>query len=119
MNEAVTIPLVSICAAVVVAAFVIWWRIDGQAEKKVNDAKDEIGKEIAATHAMAVLTEKQLSEYKTHVAETYVSKAGHRESTEQLMGAINGIKVAIDGTNQRIDRIFENPPSRRSRNQSS
>lgn len=58
-----------------------------------------------------------LAAHKLHVAETYVSKAGHREATEQVMDAIGAVKTAIDGTNTRIDRMWEShakPPARRS-----
>jgi hypothetical protein len=56
-----------------------------------------------------------LAAHKLHVAETYVSKQGHREATEQIMDAIGAVKTSIDGTNQRIDRILENGsrPTRR------
>jgi hypothetical protein len=56
--------------------------------------------------------DKDLSDHKLHVAEHYVSKQGHRESTEMLLSAITEVKSAIDGTNQRIDRMFEAKPRR-------
>lgn len=54
-----------------------------------------------------------LAAHKLHVAETYVSKQGHRESTDLLMGAITEVKAALDGTNQRLDRVFEQPKAAR------
>jgi hypothetical protein len=56
-----------------------------------------------------------LAAQKLHVAENYVSKAGHREATMQIMDAISAVKLSIDGTNQRHDRVLESkPPTRRS-----
>lgn len=42
-----------------------------------------------------------------HVAEHYVSKQGHREATDQVMEAIGTVKTAVEGTNLRIDRMWE------------
>ncbi len=86
----------------------IWWRIDG----RVKEAKNEATLKAEAAAALATTARQELSDHKLHVAETYVSKAGHRESTEQIMAALNNVKTAVDGTNQRIDRLFENSPKR-------
>ncbi|CAI2934999.1 conserved protein of unknown function [Aminobacter niigataensis] len=48
-----------------------------------------------------------LAAHKLHVAETYVSKQGHREATDQVMEAIGAVKTAVEGTNLRIDRMWE------------
>jgi uncharacterized protein YneF (UPF0154 family) len=53
-------------------------------------------------HNSAKLTEINLSV--SHVAETYVSKQGNKESTDQIMAAIHAVKMSIDGTNSRIDQ---------------
>lgn len=103
--------VIAAIAAIVVACFAIWWRIEG----KIAASKQSAYLKCDAASAKADLTATQLAEYKTHVAETYVSKAGHRESTEQIMGAINSVKSAVEGTNQRIDRMFDDrAPNRRS-----
>lgn len=47
-----------------------------------------------------------LAAYKLHVVENFVSKAGHRESTAQLMDALSGVKSSVDGANQRIDQLL-------------
>lgn len=90
----------------------IWWRIEGRVEKAKSDA---IGTAAAAA-AKAELALLQLAEHRLHVAETYVSKAGHREATEQIMDAINGVGARLDRVNERLDRAFEqNKPSPRGR----
>lgn len=93
--------LIGAISAIVIACFWIWWRF----EAKVKEAEDKADKAITG-----------LADHKLHTAETYVTKAGMQEQTSQIMGAIGEIKRAIDGTNSRIDMIFQNPPvGRRSR----
>lgn len=63
---------VAAVVAVVIAAFVVWWRIEG----KVKEAKDSAYFKCDATAAKAEQTARQLAAHKVHVAEPYVSKAG-------------------------------------------
>lgn len=49
-----------------------------------------------------------LAAHKLHVAETYITKQGMRETTEQIMDAISGVKTAVDGLTLRVDRVVEN-----------
>lgn len=99
----ITTEMVSIIAAVVVAAFVIWWRIEG----RVKEAKADATTKADAAGVKADIVAAQLSEHKLHVAETYISKQGHRESTEQVMGAIAAVRSEISGTNSRLDKLFD------------
>ena len=97
---------VTMVAGIVAAAFAIWWRIESRADRAKKAAYfkvDQAEKKIAAAHATASLAREELAEYKTHVAETFVTKKGLREQTDQILGAINGL-------NDRIDRILENRP---------
>ena len=94
-----------------------WWRVEG----KINQAKesayfkaDEAKGVAIVAEAKAALAREELNKYQTHVAETYISKAGHRESNEQIMSALTNVKSAIDGTNQRIDRLFDERPKKQS-----
>lgn len=48
-----------------------------------------------------------LSDYKLHVAETYVTKAGMSEQTAQLMKAIDNVGSKIDRTNDRLDGMMQ------------
>lgn len=50
-----------------------------------------------------------------HVAETYVSKAGLREQTEQIRGALRGVSDSLAYLNSRIDSVIEGRPSARPR----
>ena len=118
MTGNITWDVVLTMAAVVAAAFAVWWRIESRVDRAKQDAykkSDAANLKAEAAASLASTARGELAEYKTHVAETYVSKAGHRESTEQIMGAINSVKSAVEGTNQRIDRMFDDrAPNRRS-----
>lgn len=90
MNDAVTwfqiaVALISISGALAG----VWWRLQNQISTNRADA------------------DKELATYKLHVAEHYVSKQGHRETMDQVMEAIASVKQSIDGTNLRIDRMWE------------
>ncbi|NKJ03155.1 hypothetical protein [Rhizobium sp. SG741] len=71
----------------------IWWKIDAKVEKVKTET--------------TVLRE-DLAEHKLHTAEKYITKEGLRETTEQIMGAIGGVKTAIDNMTLRVDRVVEN-----------
>jgi len=83
----------------------IWWRIEG----KLDKVRQEMALATTAAEAKASLTAMQLAEYKVHVAETYISKAGHREANQHVMDALTDMKSAIDGINTRIDRVLTTP----------
>ena len=75
--------------ALVSAVCLVWWRLQNQITTNKADHEKELGL------------------IRLHVAEHYVSKAGHRETMDQVMDAITAVKQAIDGTNLRIDRMWE------------
>jgi len=89
----------------------VWWRIEG----KVKEAKNEASMKAEAAAALAGTARQELAEYRTHVAETFVTKQGQKEQTETMLIAINGIRTDIKGLNDRIDRIFESGAVRQSR----
>lgn len=110
----VTWEMLAALAVILAGAFGIWWRVENRVERAKKDAyhkADQVKTLADAAVATAHLSREELAHYKTHVAETYISKAGHRETTDQLMSAINGVKSAVDGTNTRIDRLFDDKPS--------
>lgn len=89
-----------------------WWRI----EAVVKTAKSEALTKADAAYTLGLLVQAQLAEHKLHVAEKYITKAGLRETTEQIITAVNGVKTDVHALNERIDRIFEQqqpaPPPR-------
>ncbi|NDV87838.1 hypothetical protein GTW51_14115 [Aurantimonas aggregata] len=97
------------------AAF--WWRVEGKIDAAKADAlRAAEAAERDATlradgaHTIANLSVTQLAEYKTHVAEHYVTKVGLRESTEHIMEAIAGVRGSVDAIGQRMDRVLERRP---------
>jgi nitrogen fixation-related uncharacterized protein len=72
-----------------IAAF--WWRVEG----KVKNAEDKADKALT-----------QLSDHKLHVAESYITKAGMRETTDQIMSAIGTVKSAVESLGGRIDNLY-------------
>ena len=100
----------------------VWWRIEsairtakGGAITQTNTAKAEAVTKAEAAYALAALVQAQLAEHKLHVAETYITKAGLRETTEQIINAVNGVKTDVHGLNERIDRIIEHQQPARPR----
>ncbi|QXC49519.1 hypothetical protein KHC17_16780 [Agrobacterium salinitolerans] len=91
--------------------FGLWKYIDA----KIGVAKAEASSAASAAGAMASLAREELARHKTHVAETYATKAGMQEQTTQLLRAIEGIGNRIESMNERLDRAFENQPRPRSR----
>lgn len=84
----VELGIVLAIASLVVGGF---WRLWGLIEK----AGDEGQK-----------AQKDLSDHKLHVAETYVTKAGMSEQTSQIMKAIDSVGIKIDRTNERLDSLM-------------
>lgn len=54
--------------------FGIWWKLDAKIRT----------------------VEKELADTKLHMAESYISKAGYRETTDQILRAIEGLGGRID-----------------------
>ena len=88
----ITTELVAFIILVFGAVSGVWWRVEG----KVKGAEDKAGAVGAA-----------LAAYRTHVAETYVTKAGLSEQTSQIMKAIVSVGAKIDRTNERLDNLMQ------------
>ena len=80
----------------------IWWKVEGKIEKAGAKA-DKASSDLAA--------------HKLHAAETFATKAGMQEQTAQIMRAIEGVGNRIDGVHERLDRLYESPPARRTTRQ--
>lgn len=95
-----------------VIGVVIWLvRLEGRVGSGSKDLSDA-EKRIDATHALTVLTQNQLADYKTHVAEHYVTKQGMNEQTDRLMKAVNDVGSRVESIGSRIDHFYANPPTR-------
>ncbi|XUY27841.1 hypothetical protein RMR21_005650 [Agrobacterium sp. rho-8.1] len=88
--------------------FGLWKYVDA----KISSARSDATGTASAAHALAALARDELASHRLHVAETYITKAGMRETTEQIMDAISGVKAAVDHMTVRVDRIVENQASK-------
>ena len=66
-----------------------------------------IDSKLGAIQDDSAATKHLLADYRVHVAEHYVSKAGHREATATIMEAINSVRNAVEGLGTRIDRMYD------------
>lgn len=92
---AITTELVIFFIAVFGAIAGIWWRV----EARIDGAKQA-----------ALLVAAEFAQYQTRVAETYITKQGLREQTEQVMGGISEIKTQVSHLNERIDGMITHTP---------
>jgi hypothetical protein len=87
-----------------------WWRVESKiaaAEKDLEVKLANAELRIAAQAAHAQLVQQQLLEHKTHVAEHYVSKAGHRETMDTITGLIKDMGSDIRGLRDRLDKFMD------------
>jgi hypothetical protein len=87
----------------VLGALGLWWKLEGRIKAAENAATLKAEAAVASAQILAA----QLAEYKLHVSETYVTKSGLRETTEQIMAAIGDVKSSVNGLTTRLDRIIE------------
>lgn len=81
------------------ALFGVWKYVDGK---------------LSAVRDTAEKTQRELAAHKLHAAETFATKSGMAEQTNQLLRAIESIGNRIDAISERLDRVFEQRPARRS-----
>ncbi len=116
MTEIQVVYLIAAVAGAVASAvgvgFAVWFRID----KRIADGESAASTRIEAAAARALLIATQLSEYKTHVAETYVSKQGLREVRDEIMSGMRDLKGGMSSLHERIDQvIMSTTPEKRQR----
>lgn len=103
MADPIPVTFQMIATAVPIVAFIlaIWWKV----ECRIDGAK-----------ARAQTVADEFAVYRTHVAETYVSKQGLREVRDEIMGALDKVGGNLDRINDRIDRVSDKPvPASRTR----
>ncbi|MGV8830361.1 MAG: hypothetical protein ACOH2N_00155 [Devosia sp.] len=103
---------------VTLAGAVAWLvRLEGRVNSNTSKHKESVQRQtdanhkVEAIHALCLLLEKQHSDYRLHVAETYVTKQGMSEQTDRIMKAINDVGNRIDGLGSRLDRFYEHQPN--------
>lgn len=114
--------LVVFILTIVGACAAAWWRVELKADKvkdaayfKIDRVEKDANKKIDAAHlraeaaaGLASTARQELADHKLHVAQHYVSKEGHRESTEQVMRAIADVSGEIKGIRTRFDTFIDN-----------
>lgn len=102
MNEFLTPADIMFGLAVFTALAGLWFRIEVKIDKAKQRAED---------------AEKLLAAYKTHVAETYVTKDGLREQFQQVLRGVDDLKLQVGHVANRVDSLVDqqNAPTRRSR----
>lgn len=103
MTEA-QLPLLGLIVGVLGLAGTAWWRI----QTHINGVRKELEVRVQAISTQASMTGMQLSEYRTYVAEHYISKQGFRETMETVSSTLQTINTNLTHLNQRIDRVIEN-----------
>lgn len=108
MTGAELMPVILFFVTVSGVLWAIWWRIEG----KVDSAKAEAVKKASEAASEAASVRSELAGHKLHCAETYITKAGMRETRDEIMEAIHGVKQAVDHMTVRVDRIVESQASK-------
>jgi septal ring factor EnvC (AmiA/AmiB activator) len=99
-------------------SFAAFWKIWSLIDKVKTDTQKETEKldkelsDLKSAHA----------DFRTHVAEVYVTKAGMQEQTGQMLRAIEGLGNRIDGqmaaVTARLDLLYQNRPASSGRSRS-
>lgn len=123
--DAITTGDVLFILTVVAAFFGAWWRIVAavaaakvEAGIAVAAAKHEAATQNAAASALASLTRQELAEHKLHVAETYITKQGMRETRDEIMSGVNDIKKSMSSISERMDRLTDSRDQQQPRTRS-
>lgn len=87
-----------------------WWRLDAMIKAEARQLRSEVN--AANMRAEAAL--KSIAEFRTHVAENYVTNRGLKDAFEPIVSSVLDVKRSLDGLNGRIDRIVDGRPTRRS-----
>ena len=92
----------------VLGAVGYWLRhIEQKIDKTIKTSIESVDQRAVTAAALAELTRQQLADHKLHVAETYITKAGHRETTDQLMGMLREMTGDIRALRERFDQWMD------------
>lgn len=82
--------------------FGAWWRIESVIKREVGSVN--VVAQAASAHSQLLAV--QLAEYKTHVAETYITKAGLHEFRDEVMVGVRELKGSVSNLHERIDQLI-------------
>lgn len=112
MTGAVTWEMVFALSLVIGSVAGVWWRIEGRIDKAVKAVADDANMRVQAAHTAATLALNQLAEFKLEAARTYVGKSDVQQVRDEILGAVDGVKLSLDRMNERLDRVVENSAKR-------
>jgi len=112
MTGNVTWEMVIALTIIVGAVAGVWWRIEGRIDKAVSAVAEDANTRTQAAHAAAALAASQLADFRLEAARTYVSKGDVQQVRDEILGAVDGLKVSLDRMNERLDRVVENAAKR-------
>ncbi len=76
-------------------------------EHRIEKARVDSIKRADEAHTVATQARHDLAAYKTHVAETFVSKLGLSETRTEIMGGIRDVTAGLAHLSARIDAIMD------------
>lgn len=106
MTGAEIIPFVGVILALFGAMFGVWKYVDAKITAARKDA--EIKADSAAE--LARLTHGELAAHKLHIAENYVSKQGLKETRDEILKAVGGLRDDFRHLTSRLDSLHERKP---------
>jgi hypothetical protein len=98
------LPLLGLIMGVLGLAGTVWWRL----QTHISGVRIELEVRIHAASAQASMASMQLADYRTYVAEHYISKQGFRETMDTLSATLHTINTNLTHLNERIDRVIDN-----------
>jgi hypothetical protein len=86
MTEPEVLGLIVTLATLIGGVLAVWWRIEG----RIKAAEMAATLKAESAFAAAQMLAEKLAEHRLHSAETFVTKAGLRDTTEQITDPPNG-----------------------------
>lgn len=98
-------------------AFGVWWKIQSGIDRSGRETREmiqalerDMDTRFDALSAHTRLTEAKLSELRTHVAETYISKQGLVDALSPVSAALASLNTSVQALSSRIDHLRDGRP---------
>lgn len=101
MEGPITIPMVLAFVTIIGAVGSVWWRI----EAKLAERFAEVSTELKAVASDLRITQRDLADYKLHVAQNHVSIPTLKDTEERLITAIDKLATRLETIVARLDKI--------------
>lgn len=107
-----TISLIGLVITIAGGLSTAVWRIRTEAAAHLDRARSDLGAQITAANAQAMLAQARISELELDTAKHYVSKAA---LTESLGGLLREMESGFRNLDAKIDLLFDRAPQARPR----